>query len=274
MSVLCTYEYHGKTLQLVEDVQPPAKPRVVLPQLKAPGAGKIELVGLRLSADQIAPGAALTLTAQVTGRQIAYIYSELLLWDEALNQAYGPVAREYVAAPRNKLVRGASRPDWDETTALSLVLSPSLRLVSAGDDLSFGFLLPEGYGSTNYRLEGRFASADGTRQARVRVVFGANGETQSVLAFKEPAMQGSAPRALSFSPGDCFTPLAQVITPPVGDQVAWQMKKCLATPLTLRETGLRWVSELPLPGVYLVGLVVQDLDGGLTRQYARLTVGG
>ena len=153
MEVFQTFEHNGKVLQLITYEPESSKPAKVS-TLRAPGAGKLEIGNLNLSDE-------FTLTAQISGKNIAYIYTEILLKDRGLDQFYGPVAREHVPADRNKETRGISRPDWDETVKLAVRLRPSLRLLTDGVDSAFCFAAPEGYGTSDYRLGGLYTPADG-----------------------------------------------------------------------------------------------------------------
>jgi hypothetical protein len=184
MEILQTFEYNGQQLQIAtykpEDSPRPARSA----SRRAPGAGKFEIGQIKLSSATISAGEELTLTAQVSGRHIAQIYTELLLQDKGSNQLYGPVMRNYVQAERNKVTGGVSRPDWDETIHLSLRLHPGLRLLTDGSDSAFGFLLPSGYDSSDYCLDGLYtASAETSRRARI--TFDSAGKITQALAFKD-----------------------------------------------------------------------------------------
>jgi len=274
MEVFQTFEYNGKVLQLATvEPEPPAGPSAQDPSIKAPGAGKFEIGTIYLSTDKISAGEEIALTVQVGGKNIAYIYSEVLFHDKSLNQFYGPVAREYIQADRNKKSGGISRPDWDDTINVAVRFRPSLRLLTDGVDSAFGFLLPAGYGSSEYRLDGLYTPANGSAQRRIRITFDGAGETTDVVAYKERGGR-AMPHALTLKQDDQFTPFVQILTQPTNGNPAWQVTKGLSTRLTFHGQPLRWVEEPLMPGDYLVGLLVQDLDGGFTRKYAPLTVSG
>ena len=271
MEIFQTFKHNGKVLQLAT-YEPEASPRPAkTSSTHAPGAGKFKIGRIDLSAEKISAGEELTLTAQINGKNIAYIYSEILFQDKGLNQLYGPVAREYIQAERNKESRGVSRPDWGDAINLTLRLSPGLRLLTDGVDFAFGFLLPEGYGGSDYRLDGLYTMADGATQRRARISFDSNGQTKNIVAYKEQGSRGM-PHELMPKPNDQFAPFVQILTPPADEFPTWQIATGLSTPLTFRGQPLRWVTEALMPGDYLVGLLVQDLDGNLTRQYAPLTI--
>jgi hypothetical protein len=271
MKVFRTFTYSGKELQLAT-YEPEAliKPRPS-PLIGAPGAGKFEIGPVRLSAAKISPGETCTLTAQVTGKNIAFIYTEVLFHDQGLNQLYGPVMREYLQAERNKVIGGVSHPAWDPAISVTVRLSPGLRLLTDGTASAFGFLLPESYTSPAYRLDGLYTPAGGSTPRRARLSFDRAGHATQVVVYKDPRGR-TAPHAGAPKPGDQFTPFVQILTPPGDMNLTWQVTTGLSTPLTWRAQPLCWTTEPPLPGDYLVGLLVQDLDGNLTRQYAPLRV--
>lgn len=272
MGIFRTFEYNGRVLQLATyEPEPPDRPPLVA-SASAPGAGKFEIGPVSLSAAKIAPGESLTLTARIRGKNIAFIYTDVLLHDKDLNQLYGPVAREYVQADRNKEIGGVCRPDWENEINLAIRLELNLRLVTDGTDFALGFLLPEGYSGSDYRLDGLYATADGATRRRARISFDSAGETKNLVAFQEQG-GSAAPHALTLNPNDQFTPFVQILTQPTDESPAWGIATGLGTLLTFRGEPLRWMAKPLMPGEYWVGLLVQDLDGGFTRQYAPLTVG-
>jgi len=269
MAVIQTFEHNGRVLQ-ISTYETSSKPEKVLSR-RAPGAGNFEIGQINLSVEKISAGEELTLSAQVSGKNIAYIYTEILLKDKDLNQFYGPVAREYIRADRNKESRGIIRPDWDENLNLSVTLRPRLNLLTDGVDSAFAFLIPEGYDSANRRLDGTYTTADRAAQHRARITFDSNGEIKDILDFKEQGKR-SLPHALTPKLGDQFTPFAPIFTPPADENQKWQGTTGLSTPLTFREQPLRLITEMPIPTEYLVGLVIQDLDSTFTRKYVPLII--
>jgi hypothetical protein len=260
------FEHKGRVLRLSAYEAEPSGSATPRPPF-APGAGRFEIGQIGLAQGS----GGLTLTTQVHGRNIAYIYVEALLKDKSLDRFYGPVAREHVQTDRNKETRGIARPDWGDPVEIAAGLHLGLRLLTDGVDSAFCFSFPEGYGSPEHRLDGLYALAGGTAPFRARLFFDSTGETKRVLAHREHG-RSSLPHALTPKHGDQFTPFVQVIAPPTGDG-DWDVTLALSTPLVFQDQRLRVVTETPIPGDYLVGLVVQDLDGGLSRKYVPLTVG-
>jgi hypothetical protein len=272
MEIFQTFEHNGRVLQLAKYEQK-SSPKPKASSLRKPGAGKFEIGQINLSAKEIVAGEALTLTAQISGKNIAYIYTDILLKDKSLEQFYGPVAREYIQADRSKDSRGISHPDWDEAINLSVRLSPNLRLLTDGIDSAFAFTIPEGYGNSDYWLNGLYTSSDGTSSLRARITFDNRGETKGVLGYKEQGMS-SLPHELKPKQGDKFAPFVQILIPPTEENGKWETTTALSSLLTFSDQPLRIVSEVAMPAEYFVGLLIQDLDGGLARKYAPLTIRG
>jgi hypothetical protein len=263
MEVFQTFEHNGRLLQIAAYESESPKPAKAS-STRAPGAGKFEIGQINLSDD-------FTLTAQVAGKNIAYIYTEVLLKDKNLNQFYGPVSRVYIQADQDKETDGINYPDWDEEINLAATLRPSLRLLTDGVDSAFCFSIPEAYENPNYRLDGLYTPADGAAPRRACITFDSNGKTKEILAFKEQGRLAT-PHILTPNQEDQFAPFVQILTPAVEEDGKWDVTAALSNPLTFRDQPLCIVAETPMPAEYLVGILIQDLDGKFTRKYVPLTI--
>lgn len=261
MEVFQTFEHNGKVLQIATYESESPKPAKAS-STRAPGAGKFEIGQINLSDD-------FTLTAQVAGKNIAYIYTEVLLKDKSLDQFYGPVSRVYVQADQDKEIGGINHPDWDDDINLAVTLRPSLHLLTDGVDSAFCFSIPEAYENPNYLLDGLYTPADGAIPRRARITFDSNGKTKEILVFKEQGRLAT-PHALTPKQGDQFAPFVQILTPPSEEDGKWDVTAALSNLLTFRDQPLCIVAETPIPAEYLIGILVQDLDGGFTRKYVPL----
>lgn len=260
------FEHRGMVLRItgreLERSRPgdPRRPSSV----RAPGAGRVEIERLTLAhADR-----GIELSGRVNGRLVAYIYAEMLLEDAAAGFLFGPVVREHVRAARHREVRGVMRPEWDDPVDLTVTLSSSLHVVTDGSDSAFCFSTPEGYESSHRRLEGLYTPAGSKASLRAVLTYDVSGEVRGVAAYR-PRGRVSMPRALSLKEGDCFIPMVQILEPS-SDGAGWAVADAFSTRLTIRERPLRVLREPLLPGDYVAGLVVQDLDGGLTRVYVSI----
>lgn len=268
-----TFEHNGKVLQLSPfETGQPAKLAVGGTSAGAPGSGQFEIKMLSLSASKITAGETLTLEAQITGSHISYLYTEILLRDKEVDQYYGPVDQGFVHAERNKETRGVSRPDWEQMIKVTAPLRPAIRLLTDGAHFAFAFLRPEGYDSSDTQLEGLYSASGETTRRRAHLTFDAAGNIKKMLVFTGQGIRAMA-HALTLKQGDQFSPFVQILKPPTAESPEWQVNKCISTWLTYGSEDLRMVNEPPLPGEYLAGLLVQDLDGKLTRQYTMFTLG-
>ena len=137
MDILQTFEHNGRILQIAAYEPEPETtlaPSALGASPLAPGTGKFKIDPLVLSAEKIAPGESLSLSVHITGENIAFIYTEILIRDTELGQFYGPVAQEYVLSGKNAESHGVPYPLWDADINLALKLTPSLRILTDSFD--------------------------------------------------------------------------------------------------------------------------------------------
>ena len=271
MDVLHTYEHNGLALTVTSLAEAPVSARTA--RTRAPGAGGFAIGEVRAALQ----GADVALSAGISGRNVAYVYAEALLKDPDADRYFGPVARQHVRAPRERETGGLAgsgvvRPDWGTPDRRGVDLHVDLTLLSDGRDAAFCFAAPAGYNDPDRLVDGMYATAAGTMPFRARVTLGPDGGVRRVVGYKGLTRR-ALPRPFQPRPGDRFTPFVEVLTPaPPGKGDGWTVSRALTTPLTFGEAGLRAVTQTPLPGDYLAGFLVEDLDGGLTRKYAPFTV--
>jgi hypothetical protein len=264
MNILKTYEHKGRVLQLTEYNAPIKLARPQILTSRAPGAGKFQIGQV----DLLQSGSELALKVQISGKGIAYIFSEVLF--ENGKQYYGPVMREYVSAQNEKETSGVKRPVWDATINILVTLQMRLTLLTDGVNSAFAFVTPQGYGVSGCWLDGQYAS--GELQTRARISFDSNGGIAKLTAFKDQGIK-SMPYELTPKLGDTFAPFVQVFTPPIDKSEKWEMDIALSTPLVFGDQPFQMEKESPVPGEYLAGFLIQDLDGGLTREYISFALG-
>ena len=266
MEAFQIFQHKGVALPLFEyEPEPPQPPRT--PSPRAPGAGRFELDRIGL----VRHGEELTLAARIEGRNLAYLYTEILLKEPGQDRFYGPVAREHVQAEHSKMTHGISRPRWSNPIQLVVSFRPSLRLLTDGVDSAFCFAFPGRYGDTDYRLDGLYAPAGGSEPLRAVLEFDRTGELKGVMASGRDGGR-STPRGLVPRPGDRFRPFVQILTPP-GEEGSWNVTTGLSAQVTHRNQPPYVVRETLIPGDYLVGLVAEDMDGGLAREYLPMALG-
>ncbi|MBI5952877.1 MAG: hypothetical protein HY865_14565 [Chloroflexi bacterium] len=255
MTILKTFDHKGRSLKLTAynaPAKPARKPRAAIRR------ADFEINQLAFADN--------TLTAQISGRHIAYLFVEILIKDG--DKFYGPVLREYIPANLDKQTGGLLRPDWGDPISLSIPLRPSLTLLTDGVDSAFAFCIPEGYRVSGCYLDGQFTTAAEGSQSRARITFDDDGKITEILAFKQQRMK-STPRPVTPKPGDTFAPFVQALTEEGG---MWTSETILSTALTFGDQPFRLEKESLIPGEYLVGILAQDLDGGFNRKYVPMAV--
>jgi hypothetical protein len=257
MTILKTFDHKGRALKL-SAYDAPQKTAKKPSSHRAPGAGDFEISQLAFSES--------TLTAQISGKNIAYLFVEILMKDG--EKFYGPVLREYIPADSDNETGGIKRPNWSNPISLSIKLRPSLTLLTDGIDSAFAFCIPTGYRASGCHLDGQYTSAE--NQSRARITFDGDGKITEILAFKQQRMK-SMPRPITPKPGDTFAPFVQVLTEEGGKPLR-ETETVLSTPLTFGEQPFHLEKESPIPGEYLAVILVQDLDGGFTRKYVPFNV--
>jgi hypothetical protein len=280
MPAFRTFHHAGRILELAPFEAPARKAsptaRSLRSQVKivAPGAGAFEIEPVTLSSDEIAWDEAVTLSTWVSGKNIAFIYVDLALYDPERDRLYGPVYRDYILASHDKEVGGVIYPDWEDSIHVEIEIEPVLRVLTDGVDAAFGFVSPERYGvaaeDAVYWLDGLYTTADGQTTRDARMLFDSAGKMEQLLVSGK--FGKGAPRPITPQLGDQFTPFAQALVPPQGKAGGWQREKCLTNTLTFHTPSIWWEEEDLIPGIYLMGIIVQDLDGNLSREYAELTI--
>jgi hypothetical protein len=274
MTLLRTYNHMGKSLELVELESTPAGSSEVIGPL-APGAGVITISDIQLSSPELSPGDRFRLTARIEGSNIAFIFFEFLLYDPALKKAYGPVLRNFIKASRNRVTGGVKYPLWQAPLEIQVKARPRLRLLDDGHAAAFCFLAPASYGALPwnalYALDGSYSFVADGSQLNATAYFGSNHKLEKIIGFsgRGPAY---SPRTLIPQAGDQFTPHGCLLTRPVAEGEAWGEGLCRSSSLTFGGGKMRWIETPLIPGQYLAGFVVQDMDGQMHRRYAELSV--
>ena len=278
MYVIRTYDHAGKTLELSlpEKETEKLKGGMHAPSLKtAPGAGEIHFEEISASAETLQPGESVEVSIRIDGKNIAFIYFDVMLFDKERSQLYGPVFRHFIRAEREKETGGVLRPKWEKTNSVAYTYRPTLRLLTDGERTAFAFLIPESYGVASgketWLLDGQYTFAGGGEQRRATLYFDGSGRMKKIIGFKAIGFR-STPGAITPSSGDSFSPFTQNLTLPAEEGDDWKEEKGMSNTLTFGENSLHWVEEMHLPGAHYIGFLVSDVDGNFTRKYIELTV--
>jgi hypothetical protein len=242
----------------------------------SPGASKLSVTKLQLSAKKIAQSGKVTVKTSVDGDQVGFIYFFTGLsspGDDSILVA----DVDYISAGKSTSINGVFYPDWgaDRPVAISYDWTPVRFGISDGKTTKFALFEPSDYGAANdnftYVVRGTYTFVDGgSRQAQL-FFRDKDGALTKVLGFSSQG-QASAPRVITPQPGDTFTitnqrirlhtnsgGVKEYVTEP-GDTITFGDQ-----PLTMQ--------KLPAPtGSYVLGVQAEDMDGNLYDTYTNVTV--
>lgn len=246
MSILKTFDHKGKTLMLTAHhaLAEPARNPII-------SRADIKISALALKGD--------TLTAEIQGDRIAHIHSEILI--NTGEAYYGPVVREFIIADLEIETDGLLKPVWSSSVRISIALRPSMTLLTDGVNSAFAFKLPHEYRSSVCTLEGRLTTAQS--HGRARMLFDGGGQIKDFIVYKQQGGR-SIPCRINPKRGDTFAPFVQRISFENG---RWNMESVFSNELTFDGRAFHLEKETLLPLDHLAGILVQDLEGGITRKY-------
>jgi hypothetical protein len=264
------YHYSGKTFE--PDTSAP--PAAASGNQRAPGAGQIEVGPVSLSAKSVAPREEVTLSADISGQNIGYIKLFVGYFDQASNSIY-VADSDYLESAETRELDGIYYPVWPETESFRLEYAwePVVFGVSDGQQTITVLFNPESYGATFveavYTLDGIYTYADDGQTRPARLYF-QNGKMQSVYGFTGEA-EGSAPRQIIPQTGDTFTVLENWLDLDVQGQVSQTATQEGGT-LTFTDQMFTWVTQDAASGNYIIGLLVEDMDGNTYPGYTQIGV--
>ncbi|MBP6470091.1 MAG: hypothetical protein KBE23_00505 [Chloroflexi bacterium] len=239
----------------------------------APGAAAIQLSPITLSGDVAAPGQPVLLSAEVSGDNIGYIYFWTGFYDQAANAIF-VADTDYLQSSDTREVDGVYYPDWgSDPFTLEFEWEPLMFAISDGQNSVLGALAPQSYGAApedaTYTVDGLYTYADGgeTRYARL---FFRDGVLQQVFGFTGQDSTG-APREIMPQPGDRFTLQEKWLDLDASGNVVNTSTQEGGT-LTFGSEKFTWEELDAAAGEYVVGFIVEDLDGAANEVYAHVTV--
>jgi hypothetical protein len=255
----------------------PAARSVAVPdttgRYSAPGAGGVAVGPVQLSGKVAAPGKPVTMRAKVTGANAGYAYIFAGYLDKASNSIYVS-DMDYLESPNTREVGGVYYPDWGDTGSFTLEFDwePLTFAITDGETTAQALLMPRSYGATPeeaiYTVDGIYTFVDGTTSS-ARLYF-SNGLLRQVLGFS----------------GDDFTGAPHEITPETGDRVTvlerWmdlnsqggvqEIVNQEGKTLTFGTRTFTWKTLDAAAGQYVIGFIVEDLDGNSYESYASVVV--
>jgi hypothetical protein len=264
------YHYTGRPFE-------PSTGTFVIPEresaVTAPGTGRIEVSPLTLSDSIAAPGRPVLLSADVQGENIGYIYLLVGFYDRESNAIF-VADRDYLESADTREADGIYYPVWPENEfTLEFEWEPVVFAIDNGVDRVPTLFTPQSYGATFeeavYTVDGIYTYADSGDTRYARLYF-SDGLLQHVYGFTGEGGTGAAREIISQA-GDSFTVLDRWLDLDEQGRIVQTATQEGGT-LTFGEQPFTWVDLDAAPGDYIVGFVVEDLDGNAVERAERITV--
>jgi len=267
------FHYAGQTFERTAGAisLPPAAEAV-----QAPAAGDLQATPIQLSADSVAPGESVLLSTSIQGTNVAYVRLVVGYLDPTSNSIL-VIDGDYLQAAQSLVLEGVYYPDWgSDTFILEIDWEPLVYQISDGTTSAIAYLYPETYGASAeaavYTVDGIYTFGDSGEQRYARLYF-SNGSLQQVFGFTSEAngSPAGAPREINPATGDSFTILHQWMELDAQGNVVQTVQEEGDT-LTFGDQMFTWEVLYAAAGDYIVGFMIDDLDGNSTAVYANVTV--
>ena len=264
------YHYTGRPFE-------PATRSLAVPEpgvpVRGPGAGAIEVEPITLSSNVAAPGQPVLLSTEIRGDNIGHVYLFVGYHDPASNSIF-IADRDYLESGETREIGGVYYPDWGNSGVLALEFEwePIVYAVNDGARRALAVFSPEAYGAAPeeaiYTVEGTYTFADGSGSRYGRLYF-SDGELKQVYGYTGQDGTG-APREIIPESGDTFTVLEQWMDLVPGGAAEFTTQE--GNTVVFGDEVLTW-EELDAPaGEYVVGFIVEDLDGNSYPVYKAVRV--
>ena len=266
------FHYSGRQFQ-------PGSTQLAAPEaaaVRAPGAGQIRVGAIEKSGEVARPGEPVTLRATVDGDNIGYIYIFTGFYDRAASSIF-VADQDYLDSGDTREVNGVYYPAWGEGAfTVEFPWEPLMFAIDDGANRVTVALQPESYGATVedaiYSVDGLYTYGADGEQRRARLYF-RDGVLQQVLGFTHDAGDtvSGAPREIIPAVGDAFTPDELWLDLDASGRVIGRYTEAADT-LTFGAEPMRWIELDAAVGDYVVGFIVEDLDGNKQEVYTQVRV--
>jgi len=242
---------------------------------RAPGAGSISISSIAASDTSFPPGDTVRISADIDGQNIGYIYLFVGLYDESSNSIF-VADTDYLESSDTQQVGGVYYPVWPQGGSFTINFNwdGSLFAVSDGTNSTVALFSPVAYGASAeqaaYKLSGTYTFAGSGDSQFAQLIF-VNGKLVQVYGYQGQGDTG-APAEITPSEGDTFTISQQWIDLDTNGNPKQVSDEPGETLVFGADSLFSWSAVYAPAGDYLVGFVVSDLDGNMTRAFTKITV--
>jgi hypothetical protein len=248
-------------------------------EVVGPGAGAVTLAPITVSAAEVGPEETVTLSSQISGSNIGYVYYYVSYYWES-DGSFLSADAGYVEPGYVRERDGVYYPDWGDEAVIDVEYEwrPVLFYMSDGNHTSdqFAYFQPTGYGADFagdiYSVWGTYAFVDTGTVIDAVIDFSGEGDMLRVWGYGGGDSPSSTAtwHELTPRPGDVFTITAEFLE--FGGDPAGEFVDYPGGQMTFGETPFTMVPYYAFPGDYRIGIGVEDLDGNITWQFADVTV--
>lgn len=266
------YFYTGRRFQSTDapNATTPGRTETV----RSLAAGQIQVGPISASSKTAAPGKPVLLKTTISGQNVGYVKLLVGYLDRA-GKSINIADTDYLDSPQTAELNGVYYPVWPEGGRFNLEFEwePVVFAISDGKNRAEALFMPENFGKSReeatYSVEGIYTFVE-TGESRTARLYFRNGVLRQVFGFTGEELAG-APREITPTPGDTFTVLERWLDLDAQGKVtkvAYQKGKTL----TFGDQPFKWKTLDAAAGEYIVGLIVEDLDGNQTTAYTPITV--
>ena len=242
--------------------------------ISAPGTGEITVSPVTLSDRVAAPGRPVLLSVDISGQKVGYVKLFVGFYDRESNSIF-MADSDYLESDDTREIDGVYYPVWPEDGEFTMEFEwePVVFAINDGTNRVVAHFTPQSYGASFedaiYTVDGTYTYADGGESRYARLLF-SDGVLRQVFGFTGEGGTG-APREIIPQPGDTFTVLERWLDLDQSGKVTGAAAQEGGI-LTFSDQMFLWEDLDAAPGDYIVGFVVEDLDGNAYEAFNAVTV--
>jgi hypothetical protein len=243
--------------------------------IRGPGSEAIQLSDITASSREAAPGRPVSLSVDISGKNIGYIYFFAGFYDQQANSLF-VADTDYLESKNTRELNGVYYPDWGTSGQFTLKFDwePLMFAINNTADSVTALFNPQSYGATFeeavYTVDGNYTFADSGETQRARLYF-SNGALTNVYGFLGTEAVGQ-PNEITPSVGDTFTVLEKWLDLDSQGGVSKVAYQDGGTLTFNRNQAWKWEELDAAVGQYVVGFIVTDLDGKSYTVFTQVTV--
>jgi hypothetical protein len=246
-------------------------------RLPAPGAAQVTIAPLTITPTTVSPDNTINIQTDISGENIANIYLVAMLKHEGRYLAY---FIDYIKGNSNQEQNGVVYPVWERTNNMihiNLDWKPAPDGVCNGSTCAFALVNPDKYTTESknllYFVEGWYIRSDTGEKIEATMYFNNYGDNLIHTIIASPLGNNTIvnPSALIPKPGDQFMML----------DTWWTIDNDGHVVDSYQEGNVLTFGDKPFyfgtvgdadPGEYSIGIMVEDMDGKLTYQFAPISI--